>query len=138
MPQLRPKVNGGSSWGGLWLWALMTLTLLGGSAMPTLAGEADVLRVEAAQDGDGTWHFRVTVEHGDTGWDHYADRWDVVGPDGEVHGERILLHPHVDEQPFTRSLSGVVIPEGVTVVTFRAHDSVHGHGGKELLIDLQE
>jgi hypothetical protein len=45
-----------------------------------------------------------------------------------VLGERVLLHPHVDEQPFTRSLSGVAIPSDVEQVTVRAHDNVDGWG----------
>ena len=94
-----------------------------------LAGEADVVAAEAVRAADGTWRFSVTVRHADEGWDHYADAWDVVAPDGTVLATRILHHPHVDEQPFTRSLSGVVIPEDVATVTVRAHDSAHGHGG---------
>lgn len=35
----------------------------------------------------------------------------------------------MEEQPFTRSLSGVEVPEGVTRVRVRARDSEHGHGG---------
>jgi hypothetical protein len=46
------------------------------------------------------------------------------------------LHPHENEQPFTRSLTGVAIPDGVTEVTIRAHDSVDGYGGKEFTVAL--
>lgn len=101
------------------------------------AGEADVVDANARKNG-GNWHFDVTVAHADTGWDHYANAWDVVGPDGTVYGTRELLHPHVDEQPFTRSLSGVVIPEGVNQVTVRARDSVHGYGGREFTLELPQ
>ena len=100
------------------------------------AGEADVLRVDAAEGASGTWRFRVTVAHADEGWDHYADRWEVLAPDGTVLGTRVLLHPHVDEQPFIRSLGGVEIPPGIGEVTLRAHDSVHGLGGKEVTLPL--
>ena len=100
------------------------------------AGEADVLKVEAAAQGDGFWRFRVTVAHADGGWDHYADKWDVVAPDGTVLSTRVLLHPHVGEQPFTRALGGVTIPENVAEVTLRAHDSVHGYGGREATVAL--
>lgn len=110
--------------------ALLTL------AAPVLAGEADVVGVEARRSGD-TWSFDVTVRHADTGWDHYADKWDVVAPDGTVLGTRTLYHPHVAQQPFTRSLGGVSVPDGVTAVTVRAHDSVHGYGGEEMRVDLQ-
>lgn len=88
-------------------------------------GDVTVVAAEAAQSG-GSWRFDVTLEHGDTGWDHYADAWRVVGPDGTVYGTRTLYHPHVEEQPFTRSLSGIAIPDEVTQIRIEAHDSVHG------------
>ncbi|WP_425087483.1 hypothetical protein [Stappia sp.] len=103
---------------------------------PALAGKADVVEVVAQQAGDGTWRFDVTVAHADEGWDHYADLWEVVAPDGTVLGQRVLAHPHVDEQPFTRSLSGVEIPAGTGSVEVRARDSVHGLGGRSVLVDL--
>jgi hypothetical protein len=93
------------------------------------------LAAEAARSG-ATWRFSATVAHADEGWDHYADAWRVVGPDGTVYGVRELLHPHVTEQPFTRSLSGVAIPEGVERVTVEARDSVHGWGGAAVEIVL--
>ncbi len=96
--------------------------------LPLVAGEARVIEVLASPQTDGTWRFSVTVAHDDTGWDHYADKWQVLGPEGELLGERVLLHPHVEEQPFTRSLSGVHIPAAVAVVTVRAHDTVDGWG----------
>ncbi len=101
-----------------------------------LAGEADVVRAEALAEGGGAWRFRVTVAHGDTGWDHYADKWDVLAPDGAVLGTRVLLHPHETEQLFTRSLGGLKIEEGVTEVNLRAHDSRHDYGGKTLTVTL--
>ncbi len=105
-------------------------------AAPARAGEADVVRAEALAEGRGAWRFHVTVAHGDTGWDHYADKWDVLAPDGTVLGTRVLVHPHETEQPFTRSLGGVEIPETLAEVTLRAHDSVHGYGGEEVTVEL--
>ncbi len=101
-----------------------------------VCGEANVERVEIKQSSDGSYRFDVTVRHADTGWDHYADKWEVVGADGTVYGVRELAHPHVNEQPFTRSQSGIEIPEAVSEVTVRAHDKVHGFGGKEITISL--
>jgi hypothetical protein len=97
---------------------------------PAAAGEAEIVAVEAAPEVAGTWRFSVTVRHADAGWDHYADAWQVLDPVGALLGERELLHPHDDEQPFTRSLGGVAIPENVTTVEIRARDSVHGWGPK--------
>ena len=85
--------------------------------------------------GDTVFRFRVTVAHTDTGWDHYADAWEVVGPDGTVIGRRVLLHPHVDEQPFPRA-TDVDIPKSITRVSVRARDKVHGFGGREMQVDV--
>lgn len=110
---------------------------------PMSQANADVLFVRAVQTGAGVWTFHVTVEHPDTGWEDYADGWDVVLPDGTVVKPdpdspftRRLLHPHETEQPFTRSQSGVAIPPDVTAVTVRAHDLVDGFGGQEVVVDL--
>jgi hypothetical protein len=113
------------------LWVLLP-------AAVSFAGEADVVGVKASSGKDGTWSFSVTVRHDDVGWDHYADKWEVLGPEGEVLGTRVLLHPHVSEQPFTRSLGGIEIPEGITEAVIRARDSVHGYGGKEVVVELPE
>ena len=100
------------------------------------AGGADVVAVEAVQDNAGKWRFHVSVAHADEGWDHYADKWDVVAPDGTVLGTRVLLHPHETEQPFTRSLDGVEIPADVEEVTLRANDSRHGYTGRSMTVRL--
>jgi hypothetical protein len=91
------------------------------------AGEPVVTAATATPQGAG-WRFDVTVAHADSGWEHYADGWEITGPDGTRLGYRELLHPHVTEQPFTRSLGGVAIPPDVDAVSVRAHDSVHGWG----------
>ncbi len=113
---------------------LLGLALLG--AGPAFAGEADVVEVKATQASDGTWRFDVAVLHADAGWDHYADKWAVFAPDGTMLGERVLLHPHDNEQPFTRSQSGILISEDIKTVTVRAHDSVHEWGGKEIAVEV--
>ncbi len=108
-------------------------TIIAGAA---LAGEADVVGVRMTERG-GTYQFSVTVRHADAGWDHYADKWDVVAPDGTVIDTRVLAHPHDNEQPFTRSLGGVRIPADMPKVRVRAHDKVHGYGGAEMEIDMK-
>lgn len=100
------------------------------------AGEADVVAVEVTSEGNGLFRFDVTVAHEDTGWEHYADSFEIVAPDGTVLGTRVLAHPHVNEQPFTRSLSGIEIADDLTVVTVRAHDNKHGLGGTTREVEL--
>lgn len=127
----------------------ISVTPVAATATPPLAppakqmANADVEYVRAVQASDGTWIFYVTVRHPDTGWDDYADGWDVLTPDGTVLKPdpsspftRLLLHPHETEQPFTRSQDGILISRDVTQVRVRAHDLVDGYGGREVTVDL--
>ena len=100
------------------------------------AGGAVVVSVKVTPASDGKFNFSVTVKHDDEGWDHYSNSWQVVGADGTVYGERILLHPHENEQPFTRSQSGIEIPDEVVEVIIRAGDSQHGFSGVEKTVSL--
>ncbi len=97
----------------------------------------DVVGVEAVHDGDGTWTFHVTLSSPYDSPERYADAWRVVGPDGTVFGERILLHDHAAEQPFTRSQSGIEIPADVSTVTVEGRDQVSGWGGETMDVELQ-
>jgi hypothetical protein len=106
------------------------------AAAAAAAGEADVLAARATCDAERVCRFAVTVRHADTGWEHYADRFEVLAPGGEVLATRVLRHPHVDEQPFTRELVGARIPEGIDRVRIRAGDSQHGYGGAEVEIPV--
>ncbi len=85
-------------------------------------------------EGGGTFSFEVTVASTETGWDKYADAWEIRGPGGVVLGERVLAHPHETEQPFTRSLSGVAISSDIAEVTVAAHDLVLGFCGEEMTV----
>lgn len=118
----------------IWIPALLAALVAGGA----FAGEADVLEVVATKESEGLWRFDVTVRHDDAGWDHYADAWEVRTLDGTVLGTRTLLHPHDTEQPFTRSLNGVEVPDGVTEVEVVARDKVHGYGGETVRVTLDD
>ncbi len=96
----------------------------------------DVRIVDVRVECPSSCTFAVTLEHADTGWDHYANRWDVMTLDDKLLGTRVLYHPHENEQPFTRSLSGVTIPQGVSQVKVRARDKFHGYSSQEFLVDI--
>lgn len=115
---------------------VMSAGLVIGATSAAMAGEADVVKVAVSETTPGTFRFDVSVRHGDEGWEHFANLWQVVGPAGAVLGTRVLVHPHDTEQPFTRSLGGVAIPGEIKTVVIRARDSVHDFGGKELSVDL--
>ena len=99
------------------------------------ADEAKVVGVEVSKAGEGRYRFDVTLAHPDTGWDHYANAWHVEAEDGTRLGTRVLAHPHVDEQPFTRSTT-VEVPDGTTHVNIRAQDLVHGESNDVVRVEL--
>ena len=107
----------------------LTGAVLAGVASPALA-DLPVIEAVSAEEttaANGTfWTFEVTLSHPDEGTEHFADLWDIHDMDGNPLGVRVLGHPHEDEQPFTRSLANVAIPEGVTEVAIRARCSVDG------------
>lgn len=119
----------------------MTLCLLGGvfvfAWIVAHAGDVEVVAVTFDKQGR-TWTVNTTLRHADIGWDHYADAWRIVTAEGSVLGTRTLYHPHVDEQPFARSLSGIAIPDGTTVVFVEAHDRVHGWSEQRVRVDLTQ
>ncbi|EEX08857.1 conserved hypothetical protein [Ruegeria lacuscaerulensis ITI-1157] len=104
-------------------------------AAPALADPPMVENVAATRTGE-TWRFDVTIRHPDTGWDHYADGWRVLAMDGTELGMRVLHHPHETEQPFTRSLGGVAIPEGARQVQVQARCNVDGWNADTTLVTL--
>jgi hypothetical protein len=115
--------------------ALALAALLGSVAAGASAGPADVISASAECAGV-LCSFRVTVRHADEGWSHYANAWEIVAPDDHVLATRVLRHPHVDEQPFTRELAGVRVPAGIESVRIRARDSMHGLGGQVVVVPL--
>jgi hypothetical protein len=102
------------------------------------AGEADVVDVKVRRSAPGVYDFDVTVRSVDKGWDYYADAFEVLAPDGKVLGQRILLHPHETEQPFTRDLYGVRVPAGITEVVVRARHKPRGYGSATLRVRLPD
>jgi hypothetical protein len=103
-------------------------------AGPAQASPVEVVHAVFERSGDA-WHVSVTLRHADSGWAHYADVWVVEGEDGRELGRRVLLHPHEDEQPFTRS-ERIRLPAGTTRVRVRAGDNVHGLDSNTVRVDL--
>lgn len=100
------------------------------------ADDAVIENATARQSGD-TWSFSVTLSHADTGWEDYADGWRVVDQNGTELGLRVLYHPHVEEQPFTRSLNGVTLPPGLNTVYIEARTNTDGWGAARFPLSLK-
>jgi len=101
------------------------------------ANEVEIVDVKAHQGSDKTWTFAVTLNHSDTGWDHYANEWQVIALDNKILATRTLYHPHVNEQPFTRNISGVKIPASKETVRIIAKDTVHGLAKTAMRVNLK-
>ena len=125
------------SWFGKYK-VLLVGVLAQGMLNTAVAGDVSILMADFRSVGSNHWAVNVTLQHSDEGWDHYADNWRVVDEQGNGLGDRVLFHPHVDEQPFTRGINSVQIPAGVTNVYIEAHDKVHGWSAKRLQVDLEK
>ena len=109
---------------------------MGCSATPTVEdGCAHVIDATITPTGL-TYQVSATVSSADTGWDKYADRWVVRTETGFVLRERDLAHPHVHEQPFTRTMTGLEVPDGEDVLEFAARDSVEGFCGTVFVLEV--
>ena len=106
---------------GLYSVFMKTALVLILAASPVLA-DAPVVENVVFDAG----RFDVTLSHPDTGWEDYADGWRVELADGTVLGTRVLAHPHVTEQPFTRSQSGFDISADAAEVFIRTSCIIDG------------
>ncbi|MVO15392.1 hypothetical protein [Parasedimentitalea huanghaiensis] len=109
--------------------------ILATAAIPAMA-DAPLVENVRTQNSSSGWKFHVTLSHPDTGWDHYADGWRVLDMNGTESGMRVLGHPHEQEQPFTRSLSGVQIPVGTQQVQIQARCLTDGWASETYLVRL--
>jgi hypothetical protein len=96
----------------------------------------DVIDVVVEEESVGVFMFTVTMSSPYDTPERYADGWRIVGPDGTVYGEHTLTHDHANEQPFTRTQSGVAIPAEVDEVTVEGRDLEHGYGGETVTVTV--
>jgi hypothetical protein len=115
---------------------LAVMVVMLGISTPVFAGDPEIVGVAVEKTGM-TWRMDVTIRHDDTGWDHYADGWEVLDAAGNRLGYRKLMHPHVAEQPFTRSLSSLVVPDGTREVFVRARCSKKGWSDERVRVELR-
>jgi len=107
---------------------------------PGTAGEADVIAASVRATAERVYRFDVTIRSRDRGWDYYCERFEIVTPAGAVIATRVLLHPHDDEQPFTRELEDVRIARDIDRVRVRAWmkrgTTPREAGGKEFTLPI--
>lgn len=97
----------------------------------------DVVAAELEPTDDG-WRLAATISSPYDTPERYADAFRAITPDGEELGVRELLHDHAGEQPFTRSLDGLEIPDGVEEIVIEGRDLEHGWGGETVTLEVPE
>ena len=93
----------------------------------TEGGFAEVTAVEVTAGDPGAYTFAVTIQSPDTGCEQYSDWWEVITEEGDLLYRRILVHSHVEEQPFRRTGGPVAVQPDETVIV-RAHMNPQGYG----------
>lgn len=96
----------------------------------------DVIEVTIEESGANRFDFSVTLSSPYDSPERYADAFRVMDENGTVFGVRELLHHHAHEQPFTRGLYGITIPDEVRRVIVQGRDLENGWGGGELMVEL--
>lgn len=102
----------------------------------------DIIAVEATELAADGWvilpymfspYERTTTEH-------FCNRVEILSvfPNGTsvLLGKRDIENPHPDEQPFSRSVGSVVLPEGTDTITALASDSKYGFCGRNLSLTI--
>lgn len=117
---------------------LALLIFVGCAAIQAHADDVQIIQASFVQGEKGSWNINVTLKHGDEGWKHFSNAWRVVDKQGNVLANRVLGHPHVNEQPFTRGLSNISIPKKIQIVFIEAHDLKHGWAPKRLKVDISK
>jgi len=101
------------------------------------ASHPNVITATATRAGDGSFTVAATISSPYDAAERYADAFRVLRADtGDVLGVRELTHPHADEQPFTRSLPGLAIPDDVDALIVEGRDLVNGWGGATATVAL--
>jgi hypothetical protein len=119
--------------------ALLFFTFLLLNIFPVAnANNVTILAAAIFHQSHGEYLVNVKLQHQDNGWEHYADEWRLVDAQGNILGSRVLLHPHVEEQPFTRALSNVKLDDSLGTIYVEAHDKEHGWSKQKLEIDLSK
>lgn len=95
----------------------------------------DVIAAELEPAGDA-WRLDATLSSPYDTPERYADAFRAVSEDGTVLGVRELAHDHANEQPFTRSLTGLEIPDEVERITVEGRDLAHGWGGDTVELEV--
>lgn len=108
----------------------------GATASTADARFPDVVAATLSAQGGDVYALEVTMSSQYDSAERYADGWRVLDADGTELGTMQLTHDHANEQPFTRTQSGLQVPEDVDEITVEGHDQAYGYGGATVTISV--
>jgi hypothetical protein len=101
--------------------------------MHPLVGEGETMHERTPADDDKVTTRLRRLTHP---YRHFVNWWVIVGPKNEKIHKRNVEQPHPGGWPFTLLERGIKIPLGITQVTFKAHDKIHGYGPRTVTVDI--
>jgi hypothetical protein len=110
---------------------LCAVVLLAGGAAH--ADKPVAINARVSLVGENRYQFEVNIVHEDDSWDHFVDRWEVIGNGGKVIATDNLFYPRIGQDFVYRVLRGVKVEAGTEFVTYRLHDVRHGFGREKLI-----
>ena len=113
----------------------MLLAVIGGifAAQNVLADKPIAYKARVMKLSDERYQFEINIVHEDNGWDHFVNRWEIVGNGGKVLATDVLHYPRIGEGIVWRVLTGVKVDADTEYVIYRLHDLKHGYGREKLV-----
>lgn len=115
--------------------ALLSVLAVLSAAGPGFADKPKAIGARVIDLGEDRYQFEVNIAHEDDSWEHFVDRWEIVGKGGAVLATDYMYYPRIDENIVWRALRGVKVDPGTEYVIFRLHDIRDGYG-REMLVRM--
>lgn len=103
------------------------------SLAPAHADRPTAIGARVIMVGEDRYQFEVNIAHVDDSWEHFVDRWEVVGKGGKILATDRLYYPRIGENIVWRFLKGIKVDPGTEWVVYRLHDLKDGYGREKLV-----
>ena len=97
------------------------------------AGKPRFVHARVVAAGDNRYHFTAQIAHFDLSWEHFVDRWEIIGENRRVLATDNIYYPQIGGGVLVRLLTGVKVEPGTEYVIFRVHDKQDGYGREKLV-----
>lgn len=115
--------------------AAVAVVALISAGVPALAGKPVPIGAKVVYLGQDRYQFEANIVHRDDTWQHFVDRWEVIGKGGKVIATDYFYYPRIGENIVWHVLRGIRVAPGTTYVIYRLHDSKDGYG-RDMLVRM--